>query len=82
MRNIRKTDYLYLKAFDCIKIKLKEIIEKVFKKIFLWAKKVYLDLKFIEGVKRTIAIGSGKGGVGKSSVTVGLALNLKKEVLK
>ena len=51
-------------------------------KIFSWAKKVYLDLKFIKGVRRTIAIGSGKGGVGKSSITVGIAQNLKKRGYK
>ena len=79
VRNIRVVgDYLYLKLFlGSDQIKLKKIIENKLK-FFSWAKKVYLDLKFIKGVKRTIAIGSGKGGVGKSSVTVGLALNLKK----
>ena len=83
VRNIRVVgDYLYLKLFlGSDQIKLKEIIENKLK-IFSWAKKVYLDLKFIKGVKRTIAIGSGKGGVGKSSVTVGLALNLKKRGFK
>ena len=83
VRNIRVVgDYLYLKLFlGSDQIKLKKIIENKLK-IFSWAKKVYLDLKFIEGVKRTIAIGSGKGGVGKSSVTVGLALNLKKRGFK
>ena len=83
VRNIRVVgDYLYLKLFlGSDQIKLKEIIENKLK-FFSWAKKIYLDLKFIEGVKRTIAIGSGKGGVGKSSVTVGLALNLKKRGFK
>jgi len=83
IRNIRVVgDYLYLKIFlGSDQIKIKEKIEEELK-IFTWAKKVYLDLKFIKGVKRTIAIGSGKGGVGKSSITIGLALNLKKRGYK
>ena len=83
VRNIRVVgDYLYLKLFlGSDQIKLKDIIENKLKN-FSWAKKVYLDLKFIKGVKRTIAIGSGKGGVGKSSITLGLALNLKKRGYK
>ena len=83
IRNIRVVgDYLYLKIFlGSDQIKIKEKIEEELK-IFTWAKKVYLDLKFIKGVQRTIAIGSGKGGVGKSSITIGLALNLKKRGYK
>lgn len=34
--------------------------------------------KSLKGVKNTIAIGSGKGGVGKSTVTVNLAITLAK----
>ena len=83
IRNIRVVgDYLYLKIFlGSDQIQIKEKIEEELKN-FLWAKKVYLDLKFIKGVRRTIAIGSGKGGVGKSSITVGIAQNLKKRGYK
>lgn len=38
-----------------------------------WSKRVVVDERLIKGVKRTIAVGSGKGGVGKTSVTVALA---------
>ena len=83
IRNIKVVgDYLYLKIFlGSDQIQIKEKIDEELKN-FSWAKKVYLDLKFIKGVRRTIAIGSGKGGVGKSSITVGIAQNLKKRGYK
>lgn len=42
-----------------------------------WPKRIVVDPRSIPGVKRTIAIGSGKGGVGKTSVTVALAKSLR-----
>ena len=42
-----------------------------------WTNRVVVDTRTIPRVKRTIAIGSGKGGVGKTSVTAGLALKLR-----
>ncbi|MAR07099.1 MAG: MRP family ATP-binding protein [Cyanobium sp. NAT70] len=42
-----------------------------------WPKRIVIDPRSIPNIKRTIAIGSGKGGVGKTSVTVGLAKSLK-----
>ena len=47
-----------------------------------WAKRIVVDTRTILGVKRTLAIGSGKGGVGKTSVTVGMALTLRDEGYK
>jgi ATP-binding protein involved in chromosome partitioning len=40
------------------------------------------DSNRVPGIKRTIAIGSGKGGVGKSTVTLNLALSLASQGYK
>ena len=42
-----------------------------------WTNRVVIDTRTIPGVKRTIAVGSGKGGVGKTSVTAGLASKIR-----
>ena len=44
-----------------------------------WTNRVVVDIRTITGVRRTIAVGSGKGGVGKTSVTVALASKLKNQ---
>ena len=77
VRNIRVVGkYIYLKLFlGSDQLYLENKVKDALK-VFDWAEKIYIDVKQISGVKRTIAIGSGKGGVGKSSVTLGLALNL------
>ena len=77
VRNIRVVGkYIYLKLFlGSDQLYLENKVKDALK-VFEWAEKIYVDVKQISGVKRTIAIGSGKGGVGKSSVTLGLALNL------
>ena len=77
VRNIRVVgNYIYLKLFlGSDQLYLENKVKDALK-VFEWAEKIYVDVKQISGVKRTIAIGSGKGGVGKSSVTLGLALNL------
>lgn len=47
-----------------------------------WSNRIIVDPRTITGVKRTIAIGSGKGGVGKTTVTVALANSLKQSGYK
>ena len=80
VRNIRViSDDIYVRLFlGSDQIHLKEFVQQSLQTL-AWVKRVVVDSRCIAGVKRTIAIGSGKGGVGKTSVTVGLALALKQQ---